>query len=320
MSERLIYGLLLCFLPSNGLVLPKAPSSHLSTDPARLTFGSFSDDRISNIQLDRRQILNTLGLFSSLALLPSSAFADDLPPSIVSPAETLLRLRKVPTFCIVDGEGTPFMTYDSQSAGANGYFFLEYGNAEAVLEDAKKAYKEALEAGEKVVDSWGASRIVTMPLDFAMRMTVKQTKNKAQNADFREFRTIIQVLPTAADLDAALLLDNGARFRQRGRVPLFYAPGLDLTAGDGSKVTPVFFNTRQLKAAWAKLGLSGSPSIQVRELNETFRAMVKPGGTDESVRNLVFIPSDVASTKSLELRKKQGDGQVYKSGEIILTK
>jgi Tic22-like family len=158
----------------------------------------------------RRQTLQTMMVMTSLPLLlfgppPANAAAaatdtttttTDVKPSIVPAVEVLQRLRKVPVYAIVDGLGIPFMTYDSESAGANGYFFLDYMNAQGVLEDAKRAYATAKEKQvEGVSDTWGDSRIVTLPLDLAMRLTVKQVSNVAQND--KSFRTIYQVLPSA---------------------------------------------------------------------------------------------------------------------------
>jgi Tic22-like family len=127
----------------------------------------------------------------------TTATADNgVKPSIVPAVEVLQRLRQVPVYAIVDGVGIPFMTYDSESAGANGYFFLDYTNAQGVLEDAKRAYASAKENKvDGVSDTWGDSRIVTLPLDLAMRLTVKQVSNVAQND--KSFRTIYQVLPSA---------------------------------------------------------------------------------------------------------------------------
>jgi hypothetical protein len=112
------------------------------------------------------------------------------------------------------------------------------------------------------------------------------------------------------------------RYRQRGRVPLFYVDGFQLPDG----TTPAYFSTKDLRMAWnAARNPSSEPQpllnsgIQVRELSETFRAMIKPGGNDESVRNLVFVPSSDSVAVAAELRKKQ-EGEVYKIGKIVLTK
>ena len=114
------------------------------------------------------------------------------------------------------------------------------------------------------------------------------------------------------------------RYKQRGRVPLFYVDGF--VHDDG--MTPVFFSTKDLRLAWnaSEKNRDGknpilNSQIQVRELSETFRAMIKPGGTDESVKDLVFVPSAESTKTANELRQKQkGSGEVYKIGRIVLTK
>jgi hypothetical protein len=64
------------------------------------------------------------------------------------------------------------------------------------LEDAKRAYATAKQQKvEGVSDTWGDSRIVTLPLDLALRLTVKQVSNVAQNE--KSFRTIYLVLSSA---------------------------------------------------------------------------------------------------------------------------
>lgn len=109
------------------------------------------------------------------------------------------------------------------------------------------------------------------------------------------------------------------RYKQRGRVPLFYVDGFQLPDG----TTPAYFSTKDLRTAWNARTPGEQPllnsRIQVRELSETFRAMIKPGGSDESVRNLVFVPSS-DSVKVAEKIRQQQVGEVYKIGKIVLTK
>jgi hypothetical protein len=254
---------------------------------------------------------------------------------------TAKRLRTVPLFAIVDGTGTPFHTYDKDSAGGFGYFFTSYTSAEYVLDDAKKAYEKAkLEAAGKnqssqqgtigedgsteVPDAWGQAQIVTVPLDIALQLSVKKTSSIAQNAKDKKFNTYYQVIPSTEDLNAALRIENGPRYSERGRVPLFYIDGLTLPApaaagaeeGIDDVVTPVYFRIKDLTAEYMKQhpNTTNIPKIRVRELNETFRAMITPGGKDTSLKNLVFVanPDSVA--------KARGCTRNYKLGQMILTK
>ena len=83
-------------------------------------------------------------------------------------------------------------------------------------------------------------------------------------------------------------------------------------------VSPVYFRAKDLIAEWKRQNPDANdgdmPRIKVRELNETFRAMIRPGGKDESVRNLVFVPIP----ESVE--KAKGCSRNYNLGEMILTK
>lgn len=262
----------------------------------------------------------------------------------------------MPTFAIVDGNGVPFLTFDKDSASGFGYFFTSYESAEYVLDDARKAFSKAkadAEAKKKkqqqqqesnggesigedgtvlsdVPDAWGKAQIVTVPLDLALQLSVRKMKMKAQNGKDRTFSTFYQVIPETSDLNAALRIENGPRYGERGRVPLFYLDGLTLPPADdgGGEATtttterrnPVYFRGRDLKAEWERQHPGGeefpTSKLRVRELNETFRAMITPGGRDESVRNLVFVPNP----ESVEKVAGGGVGRSYKLGEMILTK
>ena len=205
-----------------------------------------------------------------------------------------------------------------------------------MLDDAKKAYEKAkLEAQQKkeagdtsgsigedgtgeVPDTWGQARIVTVPLDIAMQLSVKKTQSVAQNAKGKTFSTYYQVIPATEDLNAALRIDSGQRFKERGRVPLFFVDGLTLPSNEEGldRVTPVYFILKDLVKEWKKQYPEATdlPKIQVRELNETFRAMITPGGRDSSVKDLVFVANSESLAKAKECPRS------YKLGEMILTK
>ena len=139
-----------------------------------------------------------------------------------------------------------------------------------MLDDAKKAFGKAKEdsaskkedgiadgadegAGE-VPDAWGKAQIVALPLDVVMQLSVKKTKSTAQNSKDRTFSTFYQVIPATEDLNAALNIENGPRYGERGRVPLFYVDGLTLpaTAEGDAPLNPVYFSIKDLKAEWEK--------------------------------------------------------------------
>jgi hypothetical protein len=262
------------------------------------------------------------------------------PPPVLPLVTTAERLRVVPTFAIVDGNGVPFHTYDKDSAGGYGYFFTSYRSAEYVLDDARAAYAKAKDAeggegGEgggnvdAVPDAWGQARITMVPLDAVMQLSIRKTSSLAQNGKGKRFDTYYQVIPSQEDQNAALKIEDGPRYRERGRVPLFYVDGLTLPPSSSSsssttmdidpaaaRMDPVYFRVQDLKDEWnAQYPELPLPNIRVRELNETFRAMIRPGGKETNLRNLVFVPS-----KESVKRAKDAYTGGYKLGEMILTK
>lgn len=285
-------------------------------------------DDTSSLSKCRRGVLQT-ALLAPTLLISQSANAGDKPPPIIPLTTTAKRLRVVPLFTIVDGNGIPFHTYDKDSAGGFGYFFTSYRSAEYVLDDARKAFSKAKDEAasksdeEKSVDevpsAWGQAQIVTLPLDLVMQLSVKTTQSVATNGKGKTFKTYYQVIPSTEDLNAALRIEQGQRYKERGRVPLFYVDGLTLPSseeGNDGPMNPVYFRIQDLKDEWNKQYPDKDlPTIEVRELNETFRAMIRPvsGKADTTVKNLVFVPIP----ESVE--KAKASGRKYKLGEMILT-
>ena len=302
----------------------------------------------------------------------AAATTDSKPPPILPLLTTAMRLHAIPTFAIVDGNGVPFHTYDKDTAGGLGYFFTSYRSAEFVLDDAKVAFakakaeersnnnvdkkgegdEEKVDVNEGAVpDSWGQARIVSIPLDVAMQLSVKKgTSSIAQNGQGKSFNTYYQVIPSQEEQNAALRIEDGPRYRERGRVPLFYIDGLQIPSKDddnsiknnndegGSSsssssmmtmMNPVYLHVQDLKDEWQRQHPSNDdssssssiatnlPPIKVRELNETFRAMIRPGGKDDSLTNIIFIPSSENVSKAKDI---SGDTNKYRLGKMILTK
>lgn len=166
-------------------------------------------------------------------------------------------------------------------------------------------------------DAWGKAQIVTVPLDAAVQLSVRKTRSVATNGKGREFSTFYQVIPSAEDSEAALRIESGPRYGERGRVPLFYVDGLTLPPREegGAPLSPVYFRGKDLKDEWDRQFPDRElPKLKARELNETFRAMIRPGGKDKSVENLVFVPNP----DSVETAK--GTARTYKLGTMILTR
>mmetsp|Transcript_43490 Transcript_43490/g.79540 ORF Transcript_43490/g.79540 Transcript_43490/m.79540 type:complete len:368 (-) Transcript_43490:150-1253(-) len=326
----------------------QSPSTRNSIILDQSADNNSSDDTPSTASKKRRTFIQTalVAPFAITSMTPQSASAaSEKPPPIIPLINTAKRLRTVPTFTIVDGNGIPFLTYDKESAGGFGYFFTSYKSAEYVLDDARKAFSKAkTEAADKaegeegtisedgdgelyvdpdegnVPDAWGQAQIVTIPLDVVMQLSVKKTQSIAQNGKGKKFSTFYQCIAETPDSNAALKIENSPRYSERGRVPLFYVDGLTLPSSanddDGVAMNPVYFRMQDLKDEWQKQHPEDDnvPKIKVRELNETFRAMIRPGGKDESVRNLVFVPIPESVEKAKVSRRS------YKLGEMILTK
>eukprot|EP00577_Skeletonema_sp_RCC1716_P021415 CAMPEP_0113414790 /NCGR_PEP_ID=MMETSP0013_2-20120614/24213_1 /TAXON_ID=2843 ORGANISM="Skeletonema costatum, Strain 1716" /NCGR_SAMPLE_ID=MMETSP0013_2 /ASSEMBLY_ACC=CAM_ASM_000158 /LENGTH=370 /DNA_ID=CAMNT_0000301687 /DNA_START=126 /DNA_END=1238 /DNA_ORIENTATION=- /assembly_acc=CAM_ASM_000158 len=314
-----------------------ASSSTSSSDESTSSYSSLQSKKRRNL-LQTALIAPYLTVTTAITTTPqvASAAASEKPPPIIPLLTTAKRLRTVPLFAIVDGNGTPFHTYDKDSAGGFGYFFTSYISAEYILDDAKKAFEKAkLEAEQKkeagdtssgaigedgtgeVPDTWGQARIVTVPLDVAMQLSVKKTQSVATNAKARKFNTYYQVIPATEDLNAAMRIDSGQRFKERGRVPLFFVDGLTLPSNEEGldRVTPAFFILKDLVTEWKKqYPDSDLPKIQVRELNETFRSMITPAGRDKSVKDLVFVANSESVARAKDCARS------YKLGEMILTK
>ena len=262
----------------------------------------------------------------------AAATTDSKPPPILPLLTTAMRLHAIPTFAIVDGNGVPFHTYDKDTAGGLGYFFTSYRSAEFVLDDAKVAFakakaeersnnnvdkkgegdEEKVDVNEGAVpDSWGQARIVSIPLDVAMQLSVKKgTSSIAQNGQGKSFNTYYQVIPSQEEQNSALRIEDGPRYRERGRVPLFYIDGLQIPSKDDDN--SIKNNNDEGGSSSIATNL---PPIKVRELNETFRAMIRPGGKDDSLTNIIFIPSSENVSKA-----KAGGINKYRLGKMILTK
>lgn len=306
-------------------------TSHPTSPQLSAAASARSNDADNDAAINVRRLFIQTAIAAPLTLASTPAFASEKPPPPVPLLTTAKRLRTVPLFTIVDGNGIPFHTYDKDSAGGFGYFFTTYQSALYVLDDAKAAFAKAkeeaankkdgaegaigAEGSSDVPDAWGQAQIVTLPLDYVMQLSVKKTQSVAQNGKGNKFNTYYQVIPSTEDLNSALRIENTPRYSERGRVPLFYVDGLTISTEEGSDMSPVFFRTKDLMAEWTRQFPDKEiPKIKVRELNETFRAMIRPGGNDKSVEKLVFVPiaESVEKTKTC--------GRSYKLGEMILTK
>lgn len=93
--------------------------------------------------------------------------ADDTTSS--SASDILLRLRAIPTFCIVNEDGVSFMIFDGQ-ASATGYFFLNFQVANQALKDARQKDTNA-----GAVELWSDAKIIVVPLAVALQLALRKT-------------------------------------------------------------------------------------------------------------------------------------------------
>lgn len=114
--------------------------------------------------------------------------------SAAAPMETinalLDRLHDIPTFCIVSPQGAAYMVYKSEQNMAVGYAFATFRGALAVLSDAQRT---AAEKGYSEV--WKDATITTIPLDIAVRLSLKKRSRTSQKDQILD--TLLMVIPGA---------------------------------------------------------------------------------------------------------------------------
>lgn len=239
--------------------------------------------------------------------------AESLPTAqegLVSTDRLAELLHAVPTFTIVDQKGVPFMVV-GEDAKVTGYFFVDFQEAQRILrvanESADAAIKDAIKddptQAAELMNPWKDARISTVPLDFSVTLISKSLNDKRSGGNY------FQVAPSAAEIENALTV-TGKEDLAEGKVPLFYYEDFTLpdVATDTKPSTPLYFEKKQLEAAYRKVnGRSPSlPPTKVTELFALLLEMVKPGGTDLDLQNLVFVPppNSVSAAKACQKRAR----------------
>jgi len=257
--------------------------------------------------VDRRSVLfSTIAapLISSF-ISPSPAVAADTTAAAVSPKDLLARLRRVPCFAIVDKDGIPYMIVDKKTRGATGYFFLTFRGALAVLGDAQRMAKE--QGYEQI---WADAKITTVPLDIALRLSLKKMERKGQNDITMD--TIVDILPGLEDREDALKLDSSGKFNEQGRVPLFFvSEGME--AEDGS--LPTYFSKETLLADWDRLyaGKKPLPRVKVLDLLDLFQSTMR----GSSKLNVSFVPTEETMKVAVELQQRSLTA-AYKTDRMVM--
>ena len=234
---------------------------------------------------------------------------------IVSTRKLASLLSSIPTFAIVDQKGVPYFVV-GEDAKLTSYFFLAYGESKRILDVARKSADKAIKVTkaelkkkngvltksdeeEIGINPWKAARITSVPLDLAVSLS---SKGKLAGAYFR-------LAPSESDIEDALALD-GSDDLPEGKVPLFYIEDMTIDAG----LSPLYFQKSQLVAEWKKQNQSGEmPEIKVTELFATLTEMVRPGGIDEDLKTLFFVPPNDSKVKAKQILA--GEKEPFKLGE-----
>ena len=307
------------------------------------------DSTASSLSTRRDAIVNTatallagassLGAFSS----PSLAVSDAATAASVGNSEGMVSstklgslLKAIPTFAIVDARGVPYFVV-GEDAKLTSYFFVSYGETKRILDLAISSSDNAIKEGRKELlaekkkngdkggltkieeeelgtNPWKSARITSVPLDVAVSLA---SKGKLAGAYFR-------LAPSELDIEEALAVD-GSEDLPEGKVPLFYVEDMAIpssSSGEGGNavVSPLYFQKDQLISEWKRQNGSSDkgslPDVKVTELFATLTEMVRPGGKDEELKSLVFVPP--ADSKVKAEKCKKGEKEPYRLGERLI--
>lgn len=302
----------------------------------------------SNTELNvvsRRNVIGSLGRKAFVGAVSSFAFTSsaiakdkktqDVPvgESLVSAKELAEKLRAVPTFTLVDKAGAPFAVV-GEDAKLSTYFFTTYDEAKRIVELASVSYKKTKAAGIKEANAkrakqklpplnqkqiedefgknpWQYARVSSIGLDLAVSLSIKAS-GKRTGAYF-----FVQS-PEDDVQDALALSKDDKKELAEGKVPLFYMEDLKINKTE----SPVFFKKSQLIKEWQKQNpskdLKDMPEILISELFSLIFEMVKPGGKDDELKTIVFVPPENSKDKAKECNNV-GEGVVpFKLGERII--
>mmetsp|Transcript_57481 Transcript_57481/g.69153 ORF Transcript_57481/g.69153 Transcript_57481/m.69153 type:complete len:341 (-) Transcript_57481:390-1412(-) len=297
------------FQNSNNLISRDIPLLHNGIEGC----GSDQGDHCNDFS-KRKGLIFFGSTFVGFPLVSNAAAGGDKGTVATAGKDVALRLRRVPTFTIVDNTGLPVHIFDGQSA-ARGYFFLTYKGAEIVLDDAKNA------AVEDDKQFWDDARIISLPLDFALQLSLNKTVRKTQSG--QEINSFYTIVSTPEDINSALNIDGGNRFKLDGAVPLFFIEGMKSPKKEGDGFdSPVYFQKNQLIRDWVKSNPDQKlPPIKVLDLRETFVTLMKPGGNDDKLKDISFVTTLDAKFAAMDCSKKaMEDGIKYNMTNLVLVK
>ena len=265
----------------------------------------------------RRDFMDAATRVAGLLTLPMPSFAEETygkSEGIVSTGKLASLLSTIPTFAIVDQKGVPYFVV-GEDAKLTSYFFMSYGESKRILDVAQKSAEKAIkrtkdelkqkngvltkEDEEEIgTNPWKAARITSVPLDLAVSLS---SKGKLAGAYFK-------LAPSESDIEDALALD-GSDDLPEGKVPLFYMEDMTI-----SGESPLYFQKDQLISDWKKQKQSDDmPEIKVTELFATLTEMLRPGGTDEELKTLTFVPPRDSKLKAKQVLA--GEKEPFRLGE-----
>jgi hypothetical protein len=238
-------------------------------------------------------------------------------PGLLSVYDVADLLNPIPTFTIVDDSGVPFMVV-GEDAKVTGYFFTSYPEASRILELAKKSADKAISKAkaegqdpkEIGTNPWKSARISAIPLDSAVTLVSKSTRAVGGGVYFK-------VAPAEDDVEDALAA-TGEDDLPEGKVPLFYYEDFTVSK-EGTTKSPLYFRKKELEKEWRRLNPKTTPpKLMVTELFAVLAELVKPTGSDDELRNLVFVPPIESEKRRQDCLKKGGKAPAFVVGKRII--
>jgi hypothetical protein len=267
----------------------------------------------------------TLSLFPQLA---RAAASEKEKVGLMTASDVAELLHPIPTFTIVDENGVPF-TVVGEDAKVTGYFFTSYPEASRILRLAKasadKSIAKMKRDGEYSLEEigsnpWKKARISTVPLDYAVTIVSKSNRMAGGGVYFK-------IAPAEEDVNNALAV-TGDDDLSEGKVPLFYYEDFtidmnikgDDTGEARNKKSPLYFRKDELEKEWRRLNpkVKEAPKVSVTELFSILTELVRPDGTDNELKDLVFISPKESETKRIECVRKGGKEAPFVVGKRII--
>lgn len=296
----------------------KAPRRNSFLKARRNGAGEGQAVQPQNNEVSRRRLLQNGILFSVLSLPQSTRAATETPDGeqkegVMTASTVADLLRPIPTFTIVDEKGIPF-TVVGEDAKVTGYFFTTYTEAARILKlartSADKGIAKAKADKEEEIGTnpWKSARISTVPLDYAVTVIFKSQREKG---------VYFKMAPAEDDVEDALAV-TGDEDLAEGKVPLFYYEDFKILQGEEQK-SPLYFRKDELQKEWSRLNpKTEPPKLMVTELISVIMELVRPGGTDDELRSLLFVTPKESESKRKECLKKGGKEPAFVVGKRII--